>query len=404
MFKKNTAVTGFPFGLVSATDGSAITSGTPVGYVTLDGGAQTAIGDVTPVHEGNGQWTFDLTAGEMNGDIVGFLVIHASAINVHFTIRTDTKIVSELNDAITAPTAVQNRQEMDSNSTQLAAIVLDTSTTLDDHLTDIKGTSFVKDTHSLIDILTDVTGLNGDVMRGTDSAALASALSTHDGKLDTVDANVDLILVDTGTTLETHLTDIKGATFSGATDSLEAIRDQGDAAWITATGFATAAALATHDGKLDTVDANVDLVLADTADMQPKLGAPAGGSVSADIAALQTDTDNIQTRIPAALVSGKMSADAEAISGSTAAADNLEAAAEVLITGAAIAGTLSTTEMTTDLTEATDDHYNGRIITWTSGVLLGQSTNITDYTGSNKKLTFTAVTEAPSATDTFVIS
>lgn len=97
-FKKNTAVTGFPFTLVAAADGSAITTGTPVGYVTLDGGTQTAIGDVTPVHEGNGQWTFDLTAAEMNGDVVGFLVTHTSAINAHFTMRSDTKIVSELND------------------------------------------------------------------------------------------------------------------------------------------------------------------------------------------------------------------------------------------------------------------------------------------------------------------
>ncbi len=35
-------------------------------------------------------------------------------------------------------------------------------------------------------------------------------------------------------TTDTHLTDIKGATFSGATDSLEAVRDRGDAAWTTA--------------------------------------------------------------------------------------------------------------------------------------------------------------------------
>jgi hypothetical protein len=48
--------------------------------------------------------------------------------------------------------------------------------------------------------------------------------------------DIDAILVDTGTTLETHLTDIKGATFSGATDSLEAIRDRGDAAWTTGSG------------------------------------------------------------------------------------------------------------------------------------------------------------------------
>lgn len=98
MFKKNTAVTGFTFGLVSSSDGSDITTGTPVGFFTLDGGSQTAIADVSPVHEGNGQWSFDLTAAEMNGDIVGLVFTHASAITVHFTIKTDTRLVSELND------------------------------------------------------------------------------------------------------------------------------------------------------------------------------------------------------------------------------------------------------------------------------------------------------------------
>ena len=52
--------------------------------------------------------------------------------------------------------------------------------------------------------------------------------------LDAVKAITDAI-PDSGalTSLITHLTDIKGATFSGATDSLEALRDRGDAAWIT---------------------------------------------------------------------------------------------------------------------------------------------------------------------------
>ena len=38
---------------------------------------------------------------------------------------------------------------------------------------------------------------------------------------------------------DTAFTEIKGATFNGATDTLEALRDRGDAAWITATGFST---------------------------------------------------------------------------------------------------------------------------------------------------------------------
>jgi hypothetical protein len=59
--------------------------------------------------------------------------------------------------------------------------------------------------------------------------------------------------------------------------------------------------------------------------------------------------------------------------------------------------------MTTDLAEATDNHYIGRIVIWTSGVLLGQASDITDYAGSGGLLTYSATTEAPSNGDTFVI-
>lgn len=95
--------------------------------------------------------------------------------------------------------------------------------------------------------------------------------------------------------------------------------------------------------------------------------------------------------------------DTVAISGSTAAADDLEASALTIVSSTALTGTLSTTQMTTNLTEDTDDHYNGRIVIWTSGVLQDQASNITDYDGSSKMLTFTAVTEAPSNGDGFVI-
>lgn len=91
------------------------------------------------------------------------------------------------------------------------------------------------------------------------------------------------------------------------------------------------------------------------------------------------------------------------ISDDSTAPVRLEASAKTIVTGAAVAGTLSTTEMTTDLTEATNDHYNGRIIIWTSGVLKDQATNITDYVGATKKLVYTAVTEAPSEGNSFVI-
>ena len=103
-FKKSTSVTGFPFALVSAADGSAITTGTPTGYYLLDGGSQGSIAG-TPVHEGNGQWSVNLTGAEMNGDIVGLLFTHTSAVPVHFTIKTVTTLVNELNDLAAADLA-----------------------------------------------------------------------------------------------------------------------------------------------------------------------------------------------------------------------------------------------------------------------------------------------------------
>jgi len=49
-----------------------------------------------------------------------------------------------------------------------------------------------------------------------------------------------------------------------------------------------------------------------------------GGDVVNDVAGVQSDTDDIQTRLPAALVGGRMDSNAGAISGDATAADNLE--------------------------------------------------------------------------------
>ena len=82
---------------------------------------------------------------------------------------------------------------------------------------------------------------------------------------------------------------------------------------------------------------------------------------------------------------------------------NLMLSTGVIITGQAQTGTLSTTEMTTDLTEATDDHYNGCVLIFTSGNMIGQRLSVTDYTGTGGKLTFSAATEIPANGDSFIL-
>ena len=64
----------------------------------------------------------------------------------------------------------------------------------------------------------------------------------------------------------------------------------------------------------------------------------------------------------------------------------------------------TSTDFDTALAEATNDHYNNQMITFASGVLLGQSRIISDYDGTAKNIVVSpAFTEAPGDGDTFVI-
>ena len=89
LFIKNVAVTGFPFYLKNRVTGSPVTTGSVVIYITIDGGTQTTVaGDGTAVHEGNGQWSVNLTQAEMNGDVIGLLITHSQAESIHKVIHT----------------------------------------------------------------------------------------------------------------------------------------------------------------------------------------------------------------------------------------------------------------------------------------------------------------------------
>lgn len=111
-------------------------------------------------------------------------------------------------------------------------------------------------------------------------------------------------------------------------------------------------------------------------------------------------TDNVAV---VTSVTNRVTANVDQIAGNATAATNLSLSARGIVNALAVTGTLSTTQMTTDLTEATSDHYIGRIIVWITGALAGQATDITGYTGSTKLLTFTETTEAPANGDQFVI-
>lgn len=92
------------------------------------------------------------------------------------------------------------------------------------------------------------------------------------------------------------------------------------------------------------------------------------------------------------------------INGVAAAAVKLGISANTIITGTAAAGTLSVSQMTTDLTFTIAKLLYGRVIYFTSGALTGRAAAIADYTVAGGKLTFASpLPVAPTAGDTFDI-
>ena len=182
-FKKNTAVPGFTVGLISATDGSDITTGTPAAYVTLDGGTQTAIAGAL-THEGNGQWSFNLTAAEMNGDIVGVTVTHTSAITVQHTIKTVVKTTDDLQDL----TAAQVNAECDTAITDASLATAAALATVDGIVDSI-----------LVDTGTDVP----------------ATLAVIDGLIDAIKAKTDSLTFTSGTDLDCNIQKINDAAITG---------------------------------------------------------------------------------------------------------------------------------------------------------------------------------------------
>jgi len=101
--------------------------------------------------------------------------------------------------------------------------------------------------------------------------------------------------------------------------------------------------------------------------------------------------------------------DALEINSVAAAAAQLALSAGQIISGTVDNATFTPTTTAfevDDITEATADHYNGRIIIFLAGsALAGQATTIEDYVLANSKgkFTVTVLTEAPANNATFII-
>jgi hypothetical protein len=176
---------------------------------------------------------------------------------------------------------------------------------------------------------------------------------------------------------------------------------------------ASQASVDTIDNFIDTEIATLQTSVDDlptNAELATALGT-ADDAVLAAIATVQSDTNDIQTRLPAALTAdGNIKADVLRINGSAESAVRLSRSTRAIVTGTATTGGSTTTMVVSALSPASavNDQFNGRIITFdeatTTAALRGQATDITDFDHGTQTFSFTALTTAPASGDTFTIT
>lgn len=193
--------------MVSATDGSDITSGTPAVYYTIDGGTQ-GTGAGTSTHEGNGQWSYVPAQPETNGDHVAFTMVISGAISQ--TVNVYPVSYDPTDSVRLGLTALPNAAadaaggllisdaggfDVDAINTQLA----DIPTVSEFNARTLASADYFDPaTDTVANVTLVATTTTNTDMRGTDNAATASALATAQSDLDT-------ILTDTGTTIPSQI-------------------------------------------------------------------------------------------------------------------------------------------------------------------------------------------------------
>jgi hypothetical protein len=235
--------------------------------------------------------------------------------------------------------------------------------------------------------------LNANCSGGTATIAGDVKITDNSGNVTITEANISDILVDTNE-LQTDWTN------AGRLDTILDAR-------------MAEASINTTGGAVDVVTTNTDMRGTDSALLAANYvdhtaaiaDIPTVAEFNArTIASADYFDPAVDTVATVTTVTNQVTANVTAISGDSAAADNLEASLETLVLGTATGVPTATTMADSALTEATDDHFNGRIIIWRTGVLALQATDITSYNGTTKTFTFTAVVGGPAgAGDAYVI-
>jgi len=427
----------------------------------IDGGGANAVDDANPSELEDGYYVFDITQAECNGDMLVICPASGSAdiqvIGVPGAVYTTPENFPAM--GIESDGDLTKVNTLDGHTAQTAdhtAGLADVPTVAEFEARTLAAADYVVTTDTIAGVTT-VTNLTNAPTSGDLTATMKASVNTEadtalsdfapptkaemdtahgllatEAKQDVIDGIVDTILIDTAelqgnqgnwATITGHATEAKQDIIDGIVDNIlvdtAVIGALGagltaipwNSAWDAEVQSECADALTAYDpptkaemdtahgllateAKQDIIDTVVDAVKAKTDNL------PADPASETNVDANETKIDTIDTVVDAI----KVVTDAL-----TAAA----AAKLALSAGTIVVGTVShdnTAATTTvfysdDVTEATADHYNGRLVCFTSGALQNQYTDITDYelSAGEGKLTVTALTEAPGDNATFVI-
>lgn len=314
----------------------------PASIATVDSNVDAILADTGTTIPAQISGLNNLSAAQVNAEVDTALADYDSPTNTEMTAAfteikgatwatTDTlEAIRDRGDAAwttgaggSAPTAADIRAEIDSNSTQLAAIVADTdelqtdwanggrldnlldgaSSAGDPWGTTIPGSYAAGTAGNILGNRLDAAVSSISAGSGLDAAGVRSAIGLSSANLDTqlstIDSNVDAVLVDTGTTLPATLSTIAGYidTEIGAIISSLATVDTNVDAILVDTGTTIPAQISGLNNFDPTSDIVARVTLCDTVttntDMRGTDGANTTAPNNSDVAAIKVKTDRM---------------------------------------------------------------------------------------------------------------
>ena len=180
------------------------------------------------------QTILQISVASANNAIAAPIFVEISDVNLRYSVRAGLTTLPNANADGAGGLPISDAGGLDldaklANTNEVTVARMGTLTDLvDGGRLDLIIDTIAQDTTTDIPALISTAQADLDIITGADGVNLLSATQ----------ASIDAIETDTSTTLDTKINDIQGATFSSSTDSLEAIRNRGDAAWTTGAGGA----------------------------------------------------------------------------------------------------------------------------------------------------------------------